>query len=326
MGGHMTIPRRIGLLCCIVILCLISVQRSAYGAPATSGIGVSPAIETIDLTPHQTSSSFVNVVSNDSLQPIDVEASTSGFIENGSNGSLQFTDQVPAGNSLHENLTLSSEAFSVPAHGSVSVTVTIHDADKLAPGGHYGAVLYKVIGSVTTGASGGAPTVSLRQTVASLIFVSTAGSGTTSLKLLPVNHPIAFFHLPDSYDLSFHNAGNTIVVPQGSVLVSGPYGYAYSKGIINDGSAIVLPATTRLLQTPVSKLSPAWLPGKYTAHVVYRAAGSNTYLTSTVTFWYINLGGMACIIFVFIFVFLIFYLFRHRISRKVAKQVTKIHY
>ncbi len=295
----MTMRRGTGwlVLLFMVAFCVLFF-RPASAAPATNtaGLGVSPALASIDVLPSQDSATFQNTVSNNSGSALTVDATTTDFTMTNGSGALIFNNSLSLDHGLSAHLQIDQPHFTLAPHETKQITITLVDATQLKAGGHYGAVLYKLLS--TAGATAIGNKVSVNQTVASLLFVNTAGTGTYSLSLDPIEHPLALFHLPNGYNLTFRNTGNVQATPRGYVHVSGPLGQ-YSQGVVNSGSALVLPATSRLLVTPVSRTAWAWLPGKYTVRVYYRYEGQTTYSVKTQAFWYINIGGIACIIFIF---------------------------
>ena len=302
----------------VAITALFVVLPLNASAASPNNLGVTPAVSTIDVLPSQTSVTFTNAVVNDSDQPIIVRATTSDFTMNGANGSLVFETAQNKKYSLKESLQIDQPTFAIGPHQSHTVTITIINTQALQAGGHYAAILYKT--SVRPAGKSSGPTVNLNQTVASLVMVSTAGRGTTDLRLLPIENPIAFFKLPSSYNLSFRNNGNVQAIPRGTVHVTGPLNKLYSRGQINSGSAMVLPETTRLYQTAVSRVAHAWLPGKYTIHVQYRAASSTKITEKTQDIWYTNFGSILCILFLFNWAWQA----RHRNRRRFKKLQSKL--
>lgn len=286
-----------------VVTMLIVAPASAHAATPVNttpdGLGVSPAIINLQATIHEEQLKFDNTITNDSNNAVRITARAVDFTMTGVSGDVLFSETSQSAYGLASQMSVSEPNFVIPPHQTKTVTVTIRETNTLKAGGHYGAVLYKVTDPTPTSKTGSQSRVGIRKTVASLVFVTTAGKGTYQLQLLPIDNPIALFHLPNSYNLTFKNTGNTQVIPQGYVQVSGPLGTLYSRGTINTGSALVLPGTSRLLQTPVTRITHAWLPGRYTVKAYYRYAGSNTYQVQTTHFWYINFGSIICILILF---------------------------
>lgn len=300
-----------------VLLVLMFVPTLASAA-APNNLGVSPAVSNIDILPSQSTVTFTNTVINDSDQTMVVRATTSDFTVSGNGGSVVFETPHNSAYSLKESLSISEPTFTLAPHQSRVVTIAIVNAQALKAGGHYAAVLYNTVLQPT--AKSRTPTVNLKQTVASLVLATTAGKGTVDLRLLPIDHPIALFKLPSTYNLSFQNQGNVQAIPRGAVRITGPLNKQYSKGQINSESAMVLPETTRLFETSVSRVMHAWIPGKYTIHVAYRAASSTKITEKTQSFWYINFGSFLCILFLFNWAWQA----RHRNRRRYHKLKTRL--
>jgi hypothetical protein len=165
------------------------------------------------------------------------------------------------------------------------VPVTINAADKLALGGHYSAIIFRQAG----GAGQLGNKVVVRQEVASLVFVTTAGGGTQATDLIDVLQSIFTTHIPKRVPLVIANSGNTQTIPRGFIEVDGSAGHLVSKTVLNADSSLILPNSKRLftLDLPVQK-GHNW-PGLYHLKVVYRPDGDTNYQTYQKTFLLINL-------------------------------------
>jgi hypothetical protein len=188
---------------------------------------------------------------------------------------------------IASHMSTATPDFTLEPKQSRTVQVVLNNTDQLAPGGHYGALTYEITPSQTD-PSLAANRVAFKQTIASLLFVTTKGSGSYGLRLYKPQASLAWWHAPSSYTLAFQNTGNIQLTPRGYLSINGPRGHLQAKGLINPDSGIVLPDTSRVLEVPVSRLSSSLLPGIYTVHTYYRYDGSTDYTAATSRFLYVG--------------------------------------
>lgn len=288
--------RQLALL--VVMLTLVPVQTLAATQPAQSpktangNIALTPALQDKVLGPNEKSTSFIVQLSNQTDKPINFSLSTTDFTALNQTGGLSFlgTDsaRVTKGNGLSSILELEVKQLTVAANGSRAVIVRIADVSKLAPGGHYGAILAQVI---PDGTSLYGNKVTVNQVVSSLIFLETAGQGTKTISLLPPRLTKVSFGLPQNIDLAFNATGNTQAVPRGLVTISRG-DKVYMRGIVNENSSLILPKSTRLLPTELTGDSKPLIPGSYTVRVQYRFDGALGLTTYERTFLYVNIQAI----------------------------------
>lgn len=168
-------------------------------------------------------------------------------------------------------LRLDSPSVILPAGGSTKVGAVIQNQAAIAPGGHYGAVLFRVENQPHAKE---ANPVALTQVFASLIFVKKLGGERYGLKLGDVGLPRDWTGKP-LVKLRFHNGGNVHVVPRGTVWLESKNGTQVLRGIINEDSARLLPESYRTYSTLLSRFGPV-APGSYRLVVHYRHEGSDT--------------------------------------------------
>ncbi|MCW1887983.1 MAG: hypothetical protein KIH67_000295 [Candidatus Moranbacteria bacterium] len=181
----------------------------------------------------------------------------------------------------------------VPPASKTKLTVVITNSGKLAPGGHYGALLFE---NNTPNSEGqGDPRIAVRQVFSSLIYMRKVGGEVFSLSLNNFSYPKNTFFLPKTTDIRFTNDGNTHVVPRGSIRVTDPLGRTVERAILNQESALVLPKATRVFQEDFSSLGLAWLPGRYTVLLEYRYDGKESYEKKIEKYWHIPLWSIGVI-------------------------------
>ena len=182
--------------------------------------------------------------------------------------------------------------------GKNTEIISIINAENLAAGGHYGAIIYKpsAISSLLNNTK-----VSFIPSVASLIFLVTAGGGTQDLKLSNILQSRIDFSLPTTTSFIMANSGNTQTDPIGYVSLSGPGHHLIAQAIINHTSTLILPSSSVLMSVklPTNNSLFAW-PGIYTLKFVYSYSGSDKLTTITKSFVYINLLLVALLVVILI--------------------------
>ncbi|MBP9751999.1 MAG: hypothetical protein KBD19_04025 [Candidatus Moranbacteria bacterium] len=175
-------------------------------------------------------------------------------------------------------MKVGSESFIVPAGKSERIPITVENKESLSPGGHYGAVLFRMAGSgdMTTDS----PTVAVESSFAALVFVKKTGGEIAELSYKgseDISRDV--FGIPAGFPLQFQNSGNIHLVPRGRVVVTDPFGRVVRKGTINAESGRILPESFRAFQAELKPLSYAFFPGLYTVTVEYRYDGKESFDT-----------------------------------------------
>src|SRR5262249_15818232 len=149
---------------------------------------------------------------------------------------------------LSNSLKVLAPQSVLAAGKSVKVPVHIVNANSLAPGGHYAAVIY----GVKSANAQSNKTVSVREAVSCLVFVKTYSGGTQKLHVTAF--PVSAFttSLPSNVNVVLANTGNTQAVPRGYAQIIGPGNTIESQGIMNIDSSMILPNSKRLFPITMS--------------------------------------------------------------------------
>lgn len=251
---------------------------------AGNTVSLSPSVQDIVLSPAATTVDFKIQLFNNTSQPLEFELRAVDFSTLNQNGGLVFSSK-PLPQGLAQSLRLSSDKITINGGSVQTVTATIDDATKLSPGGHYGAVVARVVSAQASSGN----RVSVQQDLSALLFIQTAGQGTRGLELLQPGLRKWQVVLPQQLPLVFKATGNTQVVPRGIVNISRS-GQVIMRGQLNNDSAMVLPGSSRLLETNLKGNKYYLLPGKYDLDIEYRYDGSLGTSTYHASFWYVPLG------------------------------------
>ncbi len=175
-------------------------------------------------------------------------------------------------------MKIGGESFVVPAGKSERIPITVENRESLSPGGHYGAVLFRMSGPGDVATD--SPTVAVESSFAALVFVKKAGGEIAELSYKgseDISRDI--LGIPTGLSLRFQNSGNTHLVPRGRAVVTDPFGRVVRKGIINAESGRILPESFRAFQAALEPLSHAFSPGFYTVTVEHRYDGKESFDT-----------------------------------------------
>lgn len=259
-----------------------------------NGVTVSPAIQKLSLNPGQPSAAFNVVVTNNTVEPVDLILSSVDFKSLNESGGLAFIDSnassVSHKHGLASWLNLGTPSIHLDSRQSQLVTMSVENRDDLSPGGHYAAVLFKTDKPNT---NSGETHVAINQVVSMLVFVQKLGGEKFGVSMKPLGFRAHWFNLPSTLNLSFKNTGNIQATPSGLVTISDPVGNEVSRGQVNPDSSLILPDSQRVFKTTLVKTGNAWLPGIYTARTIYQTVGGTSSGVSQSKFLFVNLKATA---------------------------------
>lgn len=322
-----TVTRRIGAVTAKfraiisgMVLCLLvafggqSVQAAA--PRPVGGVTISPAFQDVSLQPTDAEKTFTFSVTNNTAEPVEFSLSLSDFGSLNETGGVLFVGQQKNTASYRYGLvswaTLEKDRIVVEPKATEKVPVTITNKESMAPGGHYGAIV------VTPVQNDADPSkVTIRQQLTSLLFVKKIGGQVYRMNLQDISVGQHVFSTPKDLTLRFQNSGNVHVVPRGIVTVSDASGRPVKQGIVNDGSAIILPQTFRQVTVPLEGTNRAWLPGRYTLKVAYRYDGATSLQYKETSFYY--LSGWAIVLFAVFLLILLLLLASRRLRRSIVR-------
>lgn len=163
------------------------------------------------------------------------------------------------------------------------ITLSLQNYDSLAPGAHYGAILFRAI-KPTGRENEDLSKVYLRQIAASLVYLSKEAGSEKKLALKEMRYSRSLFSLPDKVSLILTNEGNDFLEPRGFAEVKNFWGKEITRGILNETSLILFPGQEREIEARFGK-SNYFLPGKYTLTAYYRF-DDGEYKKESTSFWY----------------------------------------
>jgi hypothetical protein len=288
------------------LMIALGLATTAYATapPPNNSLAISPAIEQVSLNKGQTSVSFNAQVINSSTVPLIVQIDTSDFTALGNNGSVAFINQG-AGENLHglkKWLKPSLNELILQPGTKQIVPISIVDTSSLAPGGHYGAVVFKVVPKPVSTKSN---SLSNKEELSMLVFLTTSSGQTQNIVIDKPQISKIVTTLPSVVNINVTNTGNTQTSPSGLITVVNSSNQEIAKGVINQDSGLVLPATNRLYQVPLTYVKKNPYPGVYKLNIDYQASSLAKAQIYSAKVLLIN-KSLIILIFILVLSFLIF--------------------
>lgn len=236
-----------------IALAFITVfSQSAIAAEKKdSSIEVQPAYVEVSLNKPDEVQQIEVLFTNHSDKPITLQIFPIDFKQADDFGAIQMLSSPGSYSySLSSFLSLESDTILLDAGQKKQFLVTIKNRDDLSPGGHYAAVVAKVVNENKINEPLVSPAVS------SLILLRKMGGERFNLSLKDVNWPDSslIFDYPRQINLTFQNEGNIHVFPYGRIDVTDMFGRLIFKGIINTGSFAVFPESRRHIYVDMEKV------------------------------------------------------------------------
>ncbi len=270
-----------------------------------AGFTVSPMMQEVVLDEGETAETYVATVANETEAIATFELSVIDFGSLDESGGVAFLGATGA---LEEKYTLASwmqpeaSEMTLSPGETRSIRVRIENRESLSPGGHYGALIFKN----TSLARPDVPNVAINQIFSSLVLVKKTGGARYSLELASLEHADKWFRFERSVVPRFQNSGNVHLTPRGEVRVTDPLGRIVYRGVLNEGSAIILPETFREYPFKLFSVERAILPGYYSFDFSYRYDGQEEKTLWSKRFFYfppfsgISIGGAAMMLVAFL--------------------------
>lgn len=264
-------------------------QSSSNTIPS-GGLRITPAITEIKLQSHEKKLGLQYTLSNLTSTPLTIALGARDFGALSQSGSITLfgNDYNPATNphGIQSYVTYTNQNVLVAANSSQQVTVSIKNTDKLAPGGHYGAILFSPQSAFS---NTGNNRVNLNTSVAGLVFLTTAQGGTYGISASIAHISPIQFTLPSNAYLVFKNTGNTQTIPQGQLTLYNPRKQVLSTQVVNSASGLVLSGGSRIFQSALPP-NATWhtLPGIYHFTLEYKDSQDARFKTIDQSFLYIN--------------------------------------
>lgn len=282
------------------VLTLASFPKESAADNEQSGLSVSPVFQEVVFNAGDIQTEFSVTLKNETTEAMTLRPSVVDFGSLDESGGVAFLGQSE---NLEHKYSLASwmrpekDVLSLDAGETEELRVVIENRETLSPGGHYGAILFKIGDEVD--ASGKENQVAVQQLISVLVFAKKQGGEVYHLELGESTWSKIFFAPPSRVELRFQNSGNVHVVPRGTVVLTDPLGRKIAKGVINQESGFLLPETLRTYPVILQNLARALIPGKYTLTIAYRYDGKEDVVMkemSRVLFPWQGLAAIICVL------------------------------
>lgn len=243
----------------LFVCCALRVQAQSAG-----GIHLSPAFQEIMVRDNEASASgklwltnTTGAVQTYSLTAVSVE-------QFDSEGRVALNDRPLAGKDvkLADFLLFSDREIVLADQESRDVPFFIMNQPRLAPGGHYAAIIVRQEAAATGEQK-------ILPAVASFVFVRKVGGEQyhLSLQAVPFLTQVWRFSVPRQFTATFSNQGNIHITPRGMLSLHDIMGREVYRGVLNESSTIVFPNTQRELVVRLFPTQRPWPIMLYRAHL-----------------------------------------------------------
>lgn len=263
-------------------------------AQTSQGLSLEPAFQEIVINTDQASVTAEMTITNPSSTPQEIELFAVDIQQLDELGNIGFIDK-PQGNDqwrVAEFITFPNSEITINPNEQTRITFLVTNSNDLSPGGHYGAVIarFKDFGDLEE--------QKILPALSSLILLHKTGGEQYSIALRDVgNLPTSFsFFIPQKVILTFENNGNIHTTPYGTVIFKNIFGKEDYKGIINESSSFILPATRRQIPVTVGKIGQ-WYPFMlYTVEIQGKTRPGDVPYMNTTSYLYISPIGIILVI------------------------------
>lgn len=221
------------------------------------GLVVSPAYTEVVLEKPGEEKKLEITYTNNTNSPISLEMFAIDFKQQDQTGAIAFLGQQPGSfsYSLSSFLSFESNLLDLEIGEKKIFEIVVKNRDDLSPGGHYAAVVAKLIPPQEQQEE-----TKVLPSVSSLILLRKVGGERFNLSIIDVSWPKNFFifQYPRSITLFFQNEGNVHLVPYGQVLVKDMVGRHLYEGTINTSSLFVFPEARRYIVNDLQKVKASF--------------------------------------------------------------------
>ncbi len=306
---------RVYLLTPLLVLSLFVVSSRVISAQSIGGaMQIEPTFQEVIIHESTESAEVVIKLTNTTDIDQEFEVLPVDILQFDSDGRVILADKplTDHGFSLASFIRLTSDQVSIPRQSSVSIPLTIVNAQTLSPGGHYASIVIRLRSALSENQV-------LLPAVSTFILVRKEGGERYHLSLKKSELLDAIGNgIPAKTELVFSNQGNTHVVPRGSIEIKDFLGRVVAKSIVNESSLYVFPGTERILQQELSQVQ--WYLPLSLMFVQIQGTSQPGNVAFSQVGWYISIQPLGCILVaILILASILFY----RLVRRKKKHDTK---
>ena len=297
--------KRSAVTCALALAALLwaSAAPATHGAalaPAQPGITIAPAALTLTLPKGATQATTSFDVTNRYAATVTV----SFKVEPGTASQNALNPGA-----LAHLVTIGSTELVIEPGQTGHQTLTLLDDQQLPPGSQDAVLVASQLSTGSAGAVGVATRIQLP-----LTLIKQDGA-VSSLGLTSLDTPAAGLTIPGSVRVHLRNTGNVTVIPHGYVTITSPQGTIVAKGIINAGGQAMGVHGTLTLNTPLTRLATATLPGAYKVTAAYGLGSGQATAQQSRTLWFVAWWHLVLIIALAFGLYRIKNIFTHKLHK-----------
>lgn len=259
----------------LAIFIPVVVLASAAKAQTPNTISINPALLNLELLQGEAQISSQISITNNYSSSINLGIEVKGIDQ--ISGQLVPTETVEQ--NIKDSLVISDSNLLIQSGQTSTLTITVTNSDRLAPGGHYATLLL-------TERSLDGPDNGLKGAASVGIFIVKRGGSTEILNFKSIKANGSFIRMPSTITAEIENNGNTHTVPRGVASVSDG-DKTILKGVLNDNALPLLPGKQLSFTTPLQTITnKPWLPVRLSINLEYRADGSSEIYRQSISRWY----------------------------------------
>ncbi len=215
------------------------------------GITLSPAFEEVVMTQDDTEKKIEVELENNDASSVTLELFPINFRLLDDYGKIGFMGQESKEYSfaLSSFIRLDDSTYTLEPGKTITIPVTIENRKDLSPGGHYAAIVARVVQDTSKTA--------VSPALSSLILLRKTGGETFNLSIRDAGWPrgLFVFNYVDRFSILFQNQGNVHLTPFGEIRVEDMLGRTLYKGVVNTSSLKIFPLSRRYIPTRLTKIS-----------------------------------------------------------------------
>lgn len=227
------------------------IQSPSLAQDKMGGVVLSPAFEEVVMTPDDTEKKVAIQLQNNDTKEVTFELFPINFRLVDDYGKIGFVGQDSKEYSfaLSSFILLDDSTYTLRPKEKISIPVTIKNRQDLSPGGHYAAIVARVVQE-------NKETV-ISPAVSSLILLRKTGGETYNLSIRDAGWPRGLFAFgyKSNFSVLFQNQGNVHLTPFGEIRVTDVLGRTLYKGVVNTSSLKIFPLSRRYIPVKLTRLN-----------------------------------------------------------------------
>ncbi len=216
-------------------------------------VGVNPAFVDIVVPADSGNASFELEYENNSNTIVELAIEMIDF-KGAQNGAIVLSGQESGSFSYALASFLSPETSTIILEPGTKkkLKVLVRNRQGLSPGGHYAAVIARMVSSKKAASQ----KARVEPSLSSLVLLRKEGGERFNLSLSRASWPAGtiVFSIPRTIELTFLNEGNVHLIPYGTAQVKDMFGRVTHQGVLNESSLRIFPETRRFIAADLKRV------------------------------------------------------------------------